>query len=263
MGRLAELDLSQRVSVEEYDRRMRVAQRRLLQLRLHLGGQLGTGALGPALLVVLEGPDAGGKGGAIKRLVEPLDPRHYRVSTYSAPTHDEKRHHFLWRFYRDLPGLGGMALFDRSWYGRVLVERVEGYATPEQWMRAYDEISAFERTLCLEGMILVKLWMHVSDEEQLRRFEARSADVLKRWKLTEDDWRNRDKNRDYDEAAEDVFRRTDHELAPWDLVEAEQKRFARVRVIEVVIHRIEQGMRRWGHPVPAIEELESSPSMPR
>ena len=263
MGRLAELDLSQRLSIEEYDKRMRIGQRRLLQLRLHLGGQLGTGVLGPALLIVLEGPDAGGKGGAIKRLVEPLDPRHYRVSTYSAPTPDEKRHHFLWRFYRDLPGLGGMALFDRSWYGRVLVERVEGYATPEQWMRAYDEISAFERTLCLEGMILVKLWMHISDEEQLRRFEARSADVLKRWKLTDEDWRNRDHNRDYDEAAEDVFRRTDHELAPWDLIEAEQKRFARVRVVEVVNHRIEQGMRRWGHPVPAIEELESSPSMPR
>ena len=132
---------------------------------------MGTGELGPALLVIFEGPDAGGKGGAIKRIVEPLDPRHYRVSTYAKPTPDEKRHHFLWRFYRDIPGMGGMALFDRSWYGRVLVERLEGFATPEQWMRAYDEILSFERTLVLEGMILVKFWMHLSDEEQLRRFE--------------------------------------------------------------------------------------------
>ena len=173
---------------------------------------MGSGELGPALLVIFEGPDAGGKGGALKRIVEPLDPRHYRVSTYAKPTPDEKRHHFLWRFYRDIPGLGGMALFDRSWYGRVLVERLEGFATPEQWMRAYDEILSFERTLVLEGMILVKFWMHLSDEEQLRRFQRRSSDLLKRWKLTDEDWRNRARNREYDAAAEEMFERTDHEL---------------------------------------------------
>jgi polyphosphate kinase 2 (PPK2 family) len=260
MGRLDQLDLSQKVGRLEYEKRLRHAQRRLLQLRLHLGGQMGSGELGPALLVIFEGPDAAGKGGALKRIVEPLDPRHYRVSTFSAPTHDEKRHHFLWRFYRDIPGLGGMALFDRSWYGRVLVERLEGYATGEQWLRAYDEILSFERTLVLEGMILVKLWMHISDDEQLRRFEARQADVLKQWKLTEEDWRNRARNREYDEAAEEMFQRTDHELAPWDVIEADQKRFGRIRVLEVLTSRIEQGMERWGASVPPPEELAESPS---
>src|SRR4051794_21225824 len=235
MGRLDELDLTLRMSNAEYAERLGDAQRRLVQLRLHLGGQMGSGELGPALLVIFEGADAGGKGGAIKRIVEPLDPRHYRVSTYAKPTFDEKRHHFLWRFYRDIPGFGGMALFDRSWYGRVLVERVEGFATEEQWGRAYDEIVQFERSLVLEGTILVKFWMHISDEEQLRRFERRSADALRRWKLTDEDWRNRDKNRQYDEAAEDMFRLTDHELAPWELIEAEQKRHGRVKVLERLI----------------------------
>jgi polyphosphate kinase 2 (PPK2 family) len=260
MGRLDDLDLTQRVTRSEYDERMPAAQRRLLQLRLHLGGQMGSGELGPALLIVLEGPDAGGKGGALKRIVEPLDPRHYRVSTYAAPTTDEKRHHFLWRFYRDIPGMGGMAVFDRSWYGRVLVERVEGFASVEQWTRAYQEIVDFERTLVLEGMILIKLWLHIDDDEQLRRFEGRQADVLRRWKLTEEDWRNREKNRFYYSAAEDMFARTDHELAPWDVIEANQKRFARIRAIEAVNRRIEQGMRRWGVPVPSLDELQDSPT---
>ncbi len=256
MGRLDELDQTLRIGRKEYDERLQAAQRRLLQLRLHLGGQMGSGALGPGLLLVFEGPDAGGKGGAIKRTVEHLDPRHYRVSTFAAPTPDEKRHHFLWRFYKEIPGLGGMSLFDRSWYGRVLVERVEGYATNEQWTRAYDEIVGFERTLVLEGMTVIKLWMHISDEEQLRRFQTRSQDPLRRWKLTDEDWRNRDRNHDYDEAAEDMFRLTDHDLAPWDLIESEQKRFARVKVLEVVIQRVEEGMHRWGHPVPSIDELD-------
>lgn len=255
MGRLDALDLSQRLKREEYEQRVEVAQRRLLQLRLHLGGQLGSGEIGPGLLVILEGRDAGGKGGAIKRIVENLDPRHYTVKSFSAPTHDEKRHHFLWRFYRSLPGLGGMCVFDRSWYGRVLVERIESYATTEQWTRAYEEIVQFERTLALEGLIVVKLWLHISDDEQLRRFEDRQAEPLKRWKLTAEDWRNRTKNRDYDAATEDLFARTDHELAPWDLIEAEQKRFARVRVLEVLNDRIEAGMRRWGTPVPDIADM--------
>jgi len=258
MGRLDELDLTLRLSHAEYDERLHEAQRRLLQLRLHLGGQMGSGDLGPALLVVFEGADAGGKGGAIKRIVEPLDPRHYRVSTYAKPTFDEKRHHFLWRFYREIPGLGGMALFDRSWYGRVLVERVEGFATEEQWGRAYDEIVQFERSLVLEGTILVKFWMQISDEEQLRRFERRSADVLRRWKLTDEDWRNRDKSDRYTEAAEDMLRLTDHDLAPWNLIEAEQKRYGRIKVLEQLITRIEEGMRRWGHPVPDIDELHEA-----
>jgi AMP-polyphosphate phosphotransferase len=255
MGRLDGLDLSLRISRDQYAVRLEAAQRRWLQLRLHIGGQMGSGELGPGLLFVFEGPDAGGKGGAIKRVVERLDPRHYRVSTFAKPTFDEKRHHFLWRFYRLIPGLGGMSVFDRSWYGRVLVERIEGYATTEQWGRAYEEIVSFERTLVLEGVILVKFWLHISDEEQLQRFRDREADPLRRWKITEEDWRNRKRNREYDAAAEEMFERTDHELAPWDLVEGEHKRWARVRVMEVLNERVEQGMRRWGTPVPSIDEL--------
>ena len=124
---------------------------------------------------MFEGSDAAGKGGAIRRLVEPLDPRHYRVSTFAAPTYDEKRHPFLWRFYPYVPGHGGMSVFDRSWYGRVLVERVEGFATTDEWGRAYEEIVAFERTIVVEGVILVKFWLHISQEEQLRRFQDRGA----------------------------------------------------------------------------------------
>jgi polyphosphate kinase 2 (PPK2 family) len=253
--RVDQLDLSQRLGRREYGRRVAAAQRRLLQLRLHLGGQLGSGEIGPGLLIVLEGRDASGKGGAIKRIVENLDPRHYTVESYGAPTPDEKRHHFLRRFFRAIPGRGGMCVFDRSWYGRVLVERVEGYASKEQWKRAYEEIVGFERTLVLEGLILVKFWMHISDDEQLRRFEARQADPLKLWKLTDDDWRNRAKNRRYEAAAEDVFARTDHELAPWDLIVAEQKLFGRVAVLERLNERIEAGMRRFGVPVPAANEV--------
>ena len=149
------------------------------QLRLTLGGLIGGGELGPPVCVLFEGWDASGKGGAIKRLVAPLDPRHVRVVQFAAPTPDEKRHHFLWRFWPSLPGWGGMAVFDRSWYGRVLVERVEGFATREQWLRAYDEINDFERTLADEGMILIKFWLHISAEEQLKRFERREKDPLK------------------------------------------------------------------------------------
>jgi len=244
VGRLDELDLTARLGRAEYEERLEAAQRRLLELRLTLGGQLG-GEIGPGLLVVFEGSDAGGKGGAIKRVVEPLDPRHYRVSAFAKPTINEKRHHFLWRFYREIPGLGGMSVFDRSWYGRVLVERVEGFASKEQWSRAYDEILQFERTLVLEGVIVVKFWLHISRHEQLLRFNDRADDRLRRWKLTDEDWRNRDKADQYDAAAEDMFRLTDHELAPWDLVEAEQKRWARVRVLEILNQRIEAGIVRW------------------
>jgi AMP-polyphosphate phosphotransferase len=250
VGRLDELDLTARIPRGEYDARLAAAQRRLLELRLHLGGQMGSGEIGPGLLVILEGRDAGGKGGAIRRLVERLDPRHYRVSSFAAPTFDEKRHHFLWRFYRELPGLGGMAVFDRSWYGRVLVERIEGYATEEQWSRAYAEIVEFERTLVLEGLILVKLWLHISDDEQLERFRSRESDPLRAWKLTPEDWRNRGRNRDYDRATEELFQRTDHPLAPWDLIAAEDKRFARVTVLETVIRHVEDGMRSRGAKVP-------------
>src|SRR5881409_3069556 len=185
MGRLDDLDLSLRLSADEEARRLQRAQQRLLQLRLFAGGLLGeSGQLGPPLCVVFEGWDASGKGGCIKRLVSPLDPRHVRVAQFAAPTYDEKRHHFLWRFWPALPGWGGMAVFDRSWYGRVLVERVEGLATREQWSRAYEEINDFERGLADEGMVLIKFWLHISPEEQLKRFKKREKDPLKTWKLT-------------------------------------------------------------------------------
>ena len=206
--------------------------------------------IGPGILVIMEGPDAAGKGGAIKIMVNHLDPRHYRVVSYGAPSRQEKEHHFLWRFYTELPGLGNMAVFDRSWYGRVLVERIEGFATPTEWKRGYKAIVDFEESLCLESLILVKMYMHISDREQLVRFESRGDDPLKRWKLTDEDWRNREKNRDYEKAAEEMFRRTDHALAPWDVIAGEQKRWARVTALETLIRRTEEGMARWGIVVP-------------
>ncbi|MEY2553823.1 MAG: AMP-polyphosphate phosphotransferase [Ilumatobacteraceae bacterium] len=257
MGRLESLDLTQRLGRKEYEERLTAAQRRLLQLRLHVGGQMGSGELGPGLLFVFEGSDAAGKGGAIKRLVEPLDPRHYHVSSFAKPTFDEKRHPFLWRFYPYVPGLGGMSVFDRSWYGRVLVERIEGFATNDQWGRAYEEIVQFERANALEGVIIVKCWLQISVEEQLRRFEDRQNDPLRRWKITEEDWRNRTKASEYSVAAEEMFERTDHELAPWDIISGENKRLARVQVLEMAIQRVEQGMARWGTPVPPAELLPS------
>jgi AMP-polyphosphate phosphotransferase len=252
VGRLDELDLSLKLSKDEYAERLEAAQERLTALRLALGGKLPgyEGRLGPALAVVFEGWDASGKGGALKRLVEPLDPRHVRVAQYSAPTEREKRHHFLWRFWPALPGLGGMTVFDRSWYGRVLVERVEELATREEWERAYGTIVGFERTFCVEGGVLVKLWLHVSDEEQLHRFEKRQKDPLKSWKITDEDWRNREKRPLYLDALEEMFERTEHPDAPWQLIEGDSKRFARVKIIETINAEIERGMRERGFPVP-------------
>src|SRR5213079_349251 len=191
MGRLDEVDLALKLSREEEAQGLKELGERLAQLRLTLGGLIGNCELGPPLVVVFEGWDASGKGGAIKRLVAPLDPRHVRVAQFGAPSYDEKRHHWLWRFWPALPGWGGMSVLDRSWYGRVLVERVEKFATAEQWGRGYDEINDFERMLTAEGMILVKFFIHLSDEEQLARFQSREKDPLKSWKLTEEDWRNR------------------------------------------------------------------------
>jgi polyphosphate kinase 2 (PPK2 family) len=233
-------------------------QRRFLQLRLALGGQMavgrtGNGTIGPGILVIMEGPDAAGKGGAIKIMVSHLDPRHYSVVSYGAPSRLEKDHHFLWRFYTELPGLGQMAVFDRSWYGRVLVERIEGFASRDEWRRAYKAIVDFEESLCLESLILVKMYMHISDDEQLARFQSRAADPLKQWKLTEEDWRNREQNREYEKAAEEMFARTDHKLAPWDVIAGEQKRYARVAALETLIRRVEEGMARWGLEIPDVD----------
>ena len=252
MGRLDDLDLTLKLSADEEAERLEAGYKRLAGLRLALGGKLGSGDLGPPVCVLFEGWDASGKGGAIKRLVAPLDLRHVRVAQFAAPTYDEKRHHFLWRFNPRLPGWGGMAVFDRSWYGRVLVERVEGLASVDQWGRAFDEIVAFERSLALEGMIMIKFWLHISEKEQLKRFKKREGDPLKNWKLTDEDWSNREKRPAYATAVEDMVERTDHELGHWQLVEADSKRWARVKVLETVIAEIETGMRERGFDPPEL-----------
>jgi polyphosphate kinase 2 (PPK2 family) len=246
MTRLDEVDLTARLGRREAKEQLAAAQERLVHLRLLLGGQIGPGELGPPLCVLFEGWDASGKGGAIKRLVGPLDPRHVRVAQFAAPTRDEKRHHFLWRFWPVLPGWGGMAVLDRTWYGRVLVERVEGFAPEEAWRRAYEEIRDLETTLTAEGMVLVKFWLHVSPEEQLRRFEARRADPYKAWKLTEEDWRNRDKRGEYEEAVEEMLERTHVAAAPWHVIAADDKRSARVAVVRTVCAAVEAALRERG-----------------
>ncbi|MEO8687499.1 MAG: UDP-galactose-lipid carrier transferase [Solirubrobacteraceae bacterium] len=246
MGRLDDVDLSVKLSKQEAAARLEAAQTRLVSLRLVLGGLVGERGIGPPVCVVFEGWDASGKGGAIKRLVAELDSRHVRVVEFAAPSYDEKRHHWLGRFWPVLPGWGGMSVLDRSWYGRVLVERVEKYATQEQWGRAYDEINDFERMLTAEGMILVKFFMHISDDEQLERFEARERDPLKSWKLTDDDWRNRKRRKHYAAAIEEMLDRTDTAWAPWHVIEGDQKKWARVKVVETVNDALVAGMRAHG-----------------
>jgi len=240
---LRDADLSLDLPKKEAESRLKAAQLRLLDLRLRLGGQIG-GELGPPFCVVFEGWDASGKGGAIKRLVDPLDPRHVRVASIAAPTPDELRHHWLARFWPLLPGNGGMAVLDRSWYGRVLVERVEGFASKRAWKRAYDEINAFEQMLHEEHLVLMKFWLHISDAEQLKRFEARRDDPLKAWKLTDEDWRNRAKRAEYEAAVDDMLERTSTAHAPWTVVEAESKRHARVKVAETVADRLAAALGR-------------------
>jgi polyphosphate kinase 2 (PPK2 family) len=258
MGQLDDLDLSLKLKRREQDERLLQGGRRLAQLRLALGGKLSSGdPVGPPLLIVMEGWDASGKGGAIKRLLAPLDARHVRVASYAAPTPDEKRHHYLQRFWTALPGHGGMTVFDRSWYGRVLVERVEGFATEDEWRRAYEEIVDFERTLTRDGAIIAKFWLHVSSDEQLHRFERREHDPLKRWKITDEDWRNREKRPQYLEAVEEMLVRTDKLEAPWILVEGDSKRFARVKVMESVIEQIERGCAARGFELPEPLEPET------
>ncbi|HWD25304.1 MAG TPA: UDP-galactose-lipid carrier transferase [Acidimicrobiales bacterium] len=250
---LDEIDLGSTMARPEAEKRLDLLQRRLLHLRLYCAGLLEEPRIGPSLCVVFEGWDASGKGGAIKRLVAQLDPRHVAVHPFGAPSAEVAAHHFLQRFWEVLPARGGMAIFDRSWYGRVLVERVEGLASEDEWRRAYKEIVDFERSLVLEGSVVVKFWLHVSALEQLRRFEARAKDPLRRWKLTEEDWRNRARRSSYANAVEEMVKMTDHPHARWDLVAAESKHFARVRVLETVIERLESGMRRAGlTPPPSV-----------
>jgi polyphosphate kinase 2 (PPK2 family) len=246
MGRLDDVDLSVKLPKKDATQQLKAAQERLVHLRLLLGGQVGPGEVGPPLCVLFEGWDASGKGGAIQRLVAEIDPRHVRVAQFSAPTPDEKRHHFLWRFWPVLPGWGGMSVLDRTWYGRVLVERVEGLCSEDAWRRAYSEIVDLETSLAAEGMVLVKFWMHVSQKEQLRRFESRAQDPYKAWKLTPEDWRNRKKRSAYEAAVEEMLERTDRPEARWHVIAGDDKRWARVAVIRTVCEEIERALEARG-----------------
>jgi AMP-polyphosphate phosphotransferase len=230
------LDLSRSLDREEYGRRLEK-----LQGRLHRSSRRAR-ARNVGAIVMFEGPDAAGKGGAIRRLITAIDARQYRVIRVAAPTDEERAHHYLWRFWRHLPRLGRFTFYDRSWYGRVLVERVEGFATQDEWMRAYKEINDFEEQLVDHGIVLVKLWLHISSAEQLRRFEERARTPWKQYKITDEDFRNREKAHNYELAASDMIERTSTEYAPWTLVEADDKRWARVKVLDVVCRRLREAL---------------------
>lgn len=197
---------------------------------------------GKRAIIVLEGWDAAGKGGAIRRITEKLDPRGYQVYPIAAPSTEEQGKHYLYRFFTKLPSLGCLTIFDRSYYGRVLVERVESFATTEQWTRAYQEINEFERLLTDDGVKVVKLFLHINEDEQLKRFEERLNNPFKRWKLTEEDVRNRNKRELYQQAYNDMFSQTDTTLAPWHIVLAERKWYARVKVLETVVKTLSEGV---------------------
>ncbi len=226
---LETVDLSQSLDRETYTVQL---TRRQIQLR-ELGHQVYLQKR--PVVMAFEGWDAAGKGGAIKRLTERLDPRGYSVYPISAPEGEDKTHHYLYRFWRRLPECGQISIFDRSWYGRVLVERVEGFCTEAAWRRAYREINSFERQLVEFGAVLLKLWIHISREEQLRRFEERERIAYKSWKLTQEDWRNRDKWPAYQEAVEDMLLKTSTVTAPWTVVEGNDKLWARVKVCATAV----------------------------
>jgi AMP-polyphosphate phosphotransferase len=193
-------------------------------------------------IVVLEGWDAAGKGGIIRRVTRAIDARSYRVITIAAPTDEERAHHYLWRFWRHIPRAGRFTIYDRSWYGRVLVERVEGFAAEDEWIRAYREINEFEEELTDRGIVLVKFWVHIDRDEQLARFKAREETSFKQHKLTEEDWRNREKWDAYAHAVNDMVERTSTEFAPWNLIEGNDKRWARVRALQILCERLEKAL---------------------
>jgi polyphosphate kinase 2 (PPK2 family) len=191
-----------------------------------------------SVMMVFEGNDAAGKGGAIRRVTEALDPRQYKVVPIAAPTEEERAQPYLWRFWRHVPALGNITVFDRSWYGRVLVERVEGFCSQADWLRAYGEINDFEESLVNAGVILVKFWMAIDSETQLQRFKEREQIGFKRYKITAEDWRNRERWNEYVDAVGDMIDRTSTTISPWTLVEANDKRYARVKVLRTINDRI-------------------------
>ncbi|WP_298483242.1 hypothetical protein [uncultured Chloroflexus sp.] len=232
-GPLRRVDLSLRLDDDVYHRELKQLQAKLYLLGLQVYHQK------RPVVFVFEGWDAAGKGGAIQRLTAELDPRAYTVHAIAAPAGDDKARHYLYRFWRRLPPRGQFAVFDRSWYGRVLVERVEGFARPDEWRRAYAEINQFERQLVDFGAIIAKFWLHISPEEQLRRFTERQNVPYKAWKLTDEDWRNREKWPLYLEAADEMLLRTSTPFAPWTIVEAEDKKYARIKVLRTALNVLE------------------------
>ena len=233
---LSRLDMTKSLSKKEYRAELGKYQAKLNRLAAELRKTKGS------TIGVFEGADAAGKGGAIRRMTAALNARDYRVIPIAAPTDEERAHHYLWRFWRHIARAGRVTVFDRSWYGRVLVERVEGFATEDEWRRAYAEINDFEEQLVEHGILLFKFWVHISKEEQLERFKQREQIAYKRWKLTEEDWRNREKWDRYEEAVNDMVERTSTAHAPWTLVEGNDKRFARVKVLRTICDRLEQSL---------------------
>jgi len=226
---LETIDLTKSLTKEEYIRDLIK-----YQVALHALGYQVYVQRRPVIMVY-EGWDAGGKGGNIKRVTEKLDPRGYVVHAIAAPRGDDKTHHYLWRFWRRLPEKGQIAILDRSWYGRVMVERIEGFCTEEEWKRAYREINHFERQLVDFGTILFKFWIHIGRDEQLRRFEGRKDIDYKAWKLTDEDWRNREKWDQYQEAVDEMLLKTSTLTAPWTIVEGNCKWYARIKVLKTLV----------------------------
>ena len=229
---LSSLDMSQSIARKKFGTELEKYQGRLNRL------QRKAEAKGVSMIMVFEGWDAAGKGGAIRRITGALDARSYQVIPIAAPTDEERAQHYLWRFWRHLSRAGRVNIFDRSWYGRVLVERVEGFATEQEWKRAYSEIGEFEEQLVEHGIVLIKYWVHITSDEQLRRFKARQQEGYKQWKLTDEDWRNRAKWADYERAVNEMVERTSTQRAPWTLVEGNDKYFARLKVLETACNSL-------------------------
>lgn len=230
---LSGVDLSKTLTPEEYKSQLDKLQKKLERLHSELYRRR------IPLIIGFEGWDAAGKGGAIRRLTSHLDPRGYEVNPTAAPNDIEKQHHYLWRFYNQMPKAGHIAIFDRTWYGRVMVERIEGFCTEAEWSRAYGEINEMEKHLTNSGAILLKFWMHIDKDEQERRFKERMENPAKQWKITDEDWRNREKWDQYESAVNEMLVRTSTTYAPWIVVEGNSKYYARVKVLRTVVDAIE------------------------
>ena len=234
---LSSLNMESDLLQEDYFRQLQEQRGRLSSLHRQAKEK------GVSTVLVFEGWDAAGKGGTIRRLTNALNARDYQVIPIAAPTEEERAQHYLWRFWRHLSRAGRVTIFDRSWYGRVLVERVEGFCSEEAWRRAYGEINDFEEQIVEQGHAVCKFWLHITQEEQLTRFEQRGEIEYKKWKLTDEDWRNREKWPDYEAAVNDMVEKTSTRFAPWTLVEANSKPFARVKVLTTVCDALEQALK--------------------